>query len=65
LRDEYAGRMKAVCPGEGSFLLDNSDPAYVFDCPYGLKLGAELVGTGDYDHIAWNVATSGPYIVYY
>lgn len=65
LRDQYAGRMKAVSPGEATFLLDYSDPAYVFDCPYGLKMGAELVGTGDQDQVEWSLASSGAYIVYY
>lgn len=65
LRDQYAGRLKAVSPGEATFLLEYGDAAYVFDCPYGLKMGAELVGTGDEDDVEWDGASSGAYILYY
>lgn len=65
LRDQYAGRLQAALSGEATFLLDYGAAAYVFDCPYGLKMGMELVGTGDVDDIEWDWATSGAYFVYY
>jgi hypothetical protein len=64
-RDQYAGRLKAILPGEASFVEGFPAPAKAFPCPYGQILAGELVGTGDVDRIEWYSGSAGPYLKYY
>ncbi len=62
LRDQYAGRLQAVKPGDATYVTDITAPAISFPCPSNSVLGGELVGVGDYDSIIWDSATEGPFI---
>jgi hypothetical protein len=52
--------MQAVKPGSATWVEDITHPGSGFPCPADGLYGAELVGTGDYDLIAWDAATEGP-----
>ncbi|KAI9764685.1 MAG: hypothetical protein M1839_005785 [Geoglossum umbratile] len=58
-RDQHLGRIQAVKGGSAVTVMDfgNNTP---FDCPAGHRITGELVPTGDYDEIRWDVYTEGP-----
>jgi hypothetical protein len=61
-RNENVGRMKAVLPGQATWVaVFGGDP---FPCPAGTRKGYELVGVYDNDDIEWDNAISGPRIHY-
>ncbi|KAH0556622.1 hypothetical protein GP486_005542 [Trichoglossum hirsutum] len=64
LRDQNAGRIQAVKGGPATLVMafGNQGP---FDCPAGHRYTGELVPTGDYDEIRWDVYTEGPEIIVY
>ncbi|KAH8684309.1 hypothetical protein BGZ60DRAFT_426704 [Tricladium varicosporioides] len=64
LRDNHAGRMKAVIGGEATFLDGYPLHAKSFPCPAGYLVAGELVGTGDNINVAWDEFVAGAYISY-
>ncbi|KAI9855527.1 MAG: hypothetical protein M1813_009755 [Trichoglossum hirsutum] len=63
-RDNHVARIQAVKGGEATLVMGFGHEG-PFDCPAGHRYTAELVPTGDYDEIRWDVYTEGPEIVVY
>lgn len=65
LRDQYLGRMVAHAGAEATWVEGMPMLVRAFPCPAGVKIGGELVGTGDKDSVTWTVGAAGPYIKWY
>jgi hypothetical protein len=63
LRDQQYGRMNAVVGGEATWVEGFPLQGRSFPCPAGVRLGGELVPTGDADSISWAVGSAGGYIL--
>jgi hypothetical protein len=63
LRDQQYGRMRAVVGGEATWVEGFPSQGRSFPCPAGVRVGGELVPTGDADSINWAVGSAGGYIL--
>ncbi|KAH0545411.1 hypothetical protein FGG08_000552 [Glutinoglossum americanum] len=63
-RDGDLARIKAVIGGPAEVVMAFVDKS-TFPCPAGKILTAEMVPTGDSDHVEWDVYTEGPQIRVY
>ncbi|OAL03847.1 hypothetical protein IQ06DRAFT_291509 [Phaeosphaeriaceae sp. SRC1lsM3a] len=64
LRDHHIGRMAAKPRAPATWVPGFPTFGQSFPCPAGETYGAELVPTGDVDHIEWQASAPVPYIAW-